>query len=73
MTTNITEEHKRLFEALTSGEYDNFALVHTTFDGEPTAAIATVNEDGDGYILTPVLVFVTGAMFGRLTDPGVDA
>ena len=26
MSTNITEEHRRAFEALTSGDYDNFAL-----------------------------------------------
>ena len=27
MTTNITDEHRRAFEALTSSRYENFALV----------------------------------------------
>ena len=27
MTTNVTDEHRRAFEALTSGRYENFALV----------------------------------------------
>ena len=26
MSTHITEQHRHAFEALTSGEYDNFAL-----------------------------------------------
>ena len=41
-STNITDEHKRVFEALKSGEYRNFALVSCFVDGEPAAAIATV-------------------------------
>ena len=70
MSTNITEEHKRFFEAISSGVYENFILVHTTFDGEPTAAIGTVTNEPDGQILlTPVCVFLTEAMFTRLSDP----
>ena len=35
MTTNITEEHRRAFQALTSGEHGNFALFSVFDDGEP--------------------------------------
>ena len=40
--TNISEEHHRAFEALTSGRFDNFCLVSCFVDGEATAAIAAV-------------------------------
>lgn len=70
MSTNITAEHRRAFDALASGQYSNFALVSTTFEGEPTAAIAVVTEDGDEFVITPIAVFLTGDMFARLTDPG---
>ena len=51
MGTHITDEHKAAFEALTSGEYDNFALFSCVIDGAPGAAIVAVNrcppaEDG---------------------------
>ena len=71
--TNITEDHRRAFEALTSGRFDNFCLVSCFVDGEATAAIATVNvsppaEDGGepDYIITPLFVCPTAAM--TLTD-----
>ena len=68
MTTNITDEHRRAFEPLTSGRYENFALVSCFYAGEPTAAIATVTvhpagEDSgeDEYLITPLFVpFVQG-------------
>ena len=42
MTTNITEEHHRAFEALTDGGAGNFCLFSCFVSGEPTAAIAAV-------------------------------
>ena len=42
MTTNITDEHRRAFEALTGGRYENFALVSCFCAGKPATAIATV-------------------------------
>ena len=46
MTTNITDEHRRAFAALTSGRYENFALVSYFCPGEPAAGIATVHPTG---------------------------
>ena len=71
--TNITEEHKRVFEALKSGEYRNFALFSCFVNGEPAVAIAAVlpappEAPGDepGYLIRPLFVSVTPTM--RLTD-----
>ena len=44
MSTNITEEHRRAFEALTSGDHDNFALFSCFCNHQPAAAIVAVNE-----------------------------
>ena len=41
--TNISERHRRAFEALTSGAHQNFALFSCLVDGEPAAAIVAVN------------------------------
>ena len=64
--TNITEEHKRWFAAISSPEHTNIALVSCFVDGAPTAAIAVVTEDGPGYKVTPLFVAITSEMI--LTD-----
>tara|TARA_R110002124_G_scaffold183401_4_gene350823 strand:+ start:53831 stop:54049 length:219 start_codon:yes stop_codon:yes gene_type:complete len=66
MSTNINADHRRAFEALTSGAYGNFALFSCFVDGEPAVAIVTVNEDGPGYVVMPLFVSVTPGM--TLTD-----
>ena len=71
--THITDEHRRAFEALTSGDYRNFALFSCLIDGAPGAAIVAVNpcpltEDGGEPEVTvsPIFVSVTENM--TLTD-----
>ena len=66
MTTNITQEHRAAFEALTSGDYVNFALFSCFVNGEPAAAIVAVNQDGDNFNITPLFVSVTPSL--QLTD-----
>jgi len=66
MTTNITADHRAAFEALISGGYANFALFSCFVNGEPAAAIAAVNRDGDGYAITPLFVSITPSLI--LTD-----
>jgi hypothetical protein len=66
MSTNISRAHRGAFKALTSGQYGNFALFSCFVDGEPAVAIVTVNEDGPGYVVTPLYVSVTERM--TLTD-----
>lgn len=69
MSTNIQPEHISAFEALTSGEHDNFALFSCFLDGAPAVAIVAVTppESDEGeYQITPLFVGVTEAMV--LTD-----
>jgi hypothetical protein len=64
--TNITAEHRAAFEALASGDFENFALFSCYVNGEPAAAIVAVNRDGEEYIITPLFVSVTDSL--QLTD-----
>lgn len=65
----ISDDQRETFDALTSGDFTNFALISTLFDGEPTVAIAAIVEEGGTYIIQPLYVAVTDTMFDRLTDP----
>ena len=63
MTTNITEDHRRAFEALTGGEAGNFCLFSGFLSGRPAAAIAAVTvcppakEGGEPvYVISPLLM-----------------
>ena len=71
--TNITDQHRRAFKALTSGRYDNIALFSFEFDGTPAASFVAVAksplaEDGaePEYVLQPLFISITGNM--ALTD-----
>ena len=73
MTTNITEDHRRAFEALTGGEAGNFCLFSCYCSGRPAAAIAAVTvcssaqEGGEPeYVISPLFISVTDDMV--LTD-----
>jgi len=66
MTSNVTAEHRAAFEALTSGDYANFALFSCFVNGDPAAAIVAVNRDGGGYAITPLFVSITPSI--TLTD-----
>jgi hypothetical protein len=64
--TNITAQHRCVFEALTSGQYRNFALFSCFVNGAPGAAIIAINKDGEDYLIEPLFVSVTAGM--RVTD-----
>jgi len=64
--TNITAEHRAAFEALSSGDFGNFALFSCFVNGEPAAAIMAINRDGEEYIINPLFVSVTASL--QLTD-----
>ena len=66
MTTNITLEHRRAFEAI-RGTADNIALFSCFFGTTPTTAIVAITETEDGDIqITPIFVAITDDMV--LTD-----
>lgn len=65
MSTHIRPEHVSAFEALTSGDFANFALFSCTVNGEPAAAIVAVappDEASDLYRIKPLFVCVTPGM-----------
>jgi hypothetical protein len=62
MTTNITQAHRKVFEALRDVSFDNFALFSCFVDGQPAAAIVAVNQDGGNYAITPLFVSITNNM-----------
>ena len=71
--TNITDRHHDAFQALTSGDQDNFALFSCFVGDEPAAAIVAVNvcrpaeEGGEPeYVISPLFVSVVPGM--QLTD-----
>ena len=66
MPLTINQHHVSAFEALTSGDYANFALFSCHVNGQPAAAIVAVTPDGDNFTITPLFVSVTPDMI--LTD-----
>lgn len=66
MRTNITLAYKRAFAALTSGEYDNFALMSCFVDEQPACAICFVQERPHNTTLWPLFVSITPTM--KITD-----
>ena len=66
MSTNITADQRAVFNALTSGKYDNFALFSCFVNGVPATAIVTVQWDGDEFAVAPLFVSLTPDML--LTD-----
>lgn len=69
MSTNIRPDHVSAFEALTSGDYQNFALFSCFVNGAPASAIVAITPPTDEcgeYLMTPLFVTVTPGM--ALTD-----
>ena len=65
MSTNIAPNHVSAFEALTSGQYANFALFSCFVNGAPASAIVAVThpaEDDGEVVITPLFVSVTDTM-----------
>ena len=69
--TNITTAMGDCFHALTSGKYDNFALLSCFVDGEPSAAIVQIvdaidENDKPVACVYPLFVAITSGM--AITD-----
>ena len=64
--THITPAHRDAFDALSSGDFSNFALFSCFVDGRPSAAIVAVTRDREDVVLSPLFVAVTPDMV--LTD-----
>jgi hypothetical protein len=67
--TNTTTADREAFDALVSGEYENFCLFSCFVNGKPASAICAIDEDGcdEGEMnVTPLFVTVTDDMI--ITD-----
>jgi hypothetical protein len=66
--TNITPVHQKMFNAITSGDYSNFALFSCFVNGEPAAAIVAISQDehSENMLIEPLFVSITDDMI--LTD-----
>jgi len=61
--TNITPEVRDAFNALVSGEFNNFALFSCWVNGEPTSVISVVSEEpGGDYVVQPLFAAITPGM-----------
>ena len=60
--TNIQNHHREVFDALTSGEYENFALYSCFVNGEPACAIVVAETRGETAMLIPLFVSLTPLM-----------
>ena len=73
----LTAEHRRAFEASTSGRYDNFCLFSCEANGDTAAAVAAVTVQPppdaageDEYIVTPLFVSVERALVAEAEGAG---
>jgi hypothetical protein len=62
MTTNITADHRAAFEALTSGDYANFALFSCFVNGEPGSRHCRRQSGRRRVCDTPLFVSVTPSL-----------
>lgn len=61
----VTDEQKKLFEALTGGEFTNFAALSGKFKNENVIYIVAVNEEGGGYTMQPVAILIDDAFLEK--------
>ncbi len=63
----ITEGHKEVFTALTSG-MPNFCLTSIYLNGRPAVAVVLVDREGDHFTMAPCFVSITPGMTLRSLD-----
>lgn len=55
----VTDEQKKIFDALTSGKYSNFALMSGIFQGHPVAYACVVNQAENGDLeMSPIAMII---------------
>lgn len=64
--SNIQPGHRMIFNALTSGLSDEFALMSCFVNGKPTAMIVAARQTGERLEIMPLFVSLTEAM--AITD-----
>ena len=67
---SITEEEKKLFRDLISGQFSNFVLLATELDGIETCTIAALNGKEPDLRTKPLAVLVNKQILRKLKSPG---
>lgn len=73
----VSEEQKKILEALTSGKYSNFAALSGRFQNQNVAYIVAVNseqgERGLEFSMKPVAIIIDADFLKRFGDDMLDA
>ena len=67
---NITPEETKKFRDIISGQFHNFVLLSTEFDGVETSVIAALNGKEGDYSTKPLAILLNKELFGKLCSPG---
>ena len=67
---NITPEETKKYRHIISGQFSNFVLLATEFEGIDTAVIAALNGKPGDYITEPLAVLVNKEILKKLKNPG---
>ena len=67
---DITPEETKVFRDIISGQFHNFVLLATEFDGIETCVIAALNGDKGNYRTKPLAVLINKEIFHKLINPG---
>ena len=66
----LTPEEVKLYRNIISGQFQNFVLLSTEFDGVETGIISALNGTEGDYKTTPLAVLVNKEVFKKLKSPG---
>lgn len=69
---NLTPEEVKLYRDLISGQFQNFVLLATEFDGVETGCIASLNGTEGDYVTKPLAVLINKELFKKLRSPGAE-
>jgi len=67
---DLTPEEVKLYRDIISGQFQNFVLLATEFDGVETGVIASLNGTEGDYGTKPLAILVNKDLFKKLTSPG---
>ena len=67
---DIMPEETKKYRHIISGQFSNFVLLSTEFEGVETSVIASLNGKKGDYVTNPLAVLVNKEIFKKLKSPG---
>ena len=67
---DIMPEETKKYRHIISGQFSNFVLLSTEFEGIETAVIAALNGTKGNYVTEPLAVLVNKEILKKLKNPG---